>query len=107
LTPDHRPRDGVTLTLAASGGDIAARDLLHKFGVDLVFEANGETPLHVVAAKWGTGLAGFAREPRCGNFAPAFGRPLAVWGSATERQRRSKRLHHFNRTRRCATWSKV
>lgn len=88
------PSDGVTLTLAASGSDIAALDLLHEFGVDPdgpwatdgstalyailhwserpdgalwliehgaaadpVFEANGETPLHVVAARWGTDLA--------------------------------------------------
>jgi ankyrin repeat protein len=86
--------DGVTLTLAASGGDIAALDLLHEFGVDPdgpwatdgstalyamlqwsdrpegarwlidhgasvdpVFAANGETPLHAVAARWGTDLA--------------------------------------------------
>lgn len=88
------PSDGVTLTLAASGGDIAALDLLHEFGVDPdgpwatdgstalyamlqwsdraegacwliehgaavdpVFAANGETPLHAVAARWGTSLA--------------------------------------------------
>ncbi len=88
------PSDGVTLTLAASGGDIAALELLHEFGVDpdgpwatdgstalyamlqwsdrtegaswliehgaavdRVFAANGETPLHTVAARWGTSLA--------------------------------------------------
>jgi ankyrin repeat protein len=88
------PSDGVTLTLAASGSDVAALDLLHEFGVDpdgpwatdgstalyailhwsdrpdgarwliehgaavdAVFEANGEAPLHVVAARWGADLA--------------------------------------------------
>jgi ankyrin repeat protein len=88
------PSDGVTLTLAASGADIATLELLHEFGVDPdgpwatdgstalyamlhwserpdgvhwliehgaavdpVFAANGETPLHVVAARWGTDLA--------------------------------------------------
>jgi ankyrin repeat protein len=88
------PSDGVTLTIAASGGDIAALELLHEFGVDPdgpwatdgstalyamlqwsestegarwliehgtavdpVFGANGETPLHVVAARWGAELA--------------------------------------------------
>ncbi|HEX5437591.1 MAG TPA: ankyrin repeat domain-containing protein [Gemmatimonadaceae bacterium] len=88
------PSDGVTLTLAASGGDVAALDLLHEFGVDPdgpwatdgsaalyamlqwshtpdgarwliehgaavdpVFAANGETPLHAVAASWTTDLA--------------------------------------------------
>jgi ankyrin repeat protein len=88
------PSDGVTLTIAASAGDVAALDLLHEFGVDPdgpwatdgttalyamlqwserpdgalwliehgatadpVVETNGETPLHVVAARWGTDLA--------------------------------------------------
>jgi ankyrin repeat protein len=88
------PNDGVTLTLAASGSDIAALDLLHEFGADPngpwatdgstalyailhwsenpdgarwliehgahadpVFTHNGETPLHVVAERWGTDLA--------------------------------------------------
>jgi ankyrin repeat protein len=87
------PSDGVTLTLAASAGNIAALELLHEFGVDPdgpwatdgstalyamlqwsevpegarwllehgaaadpAFEATGETPLHVVAARWGTDL---------------------------------------------------
>lgn len=88
------PSDGVTLTLAASGSDIAALELLDEFGVDPdgpwatdgstalyailhwsdradgarwlighgaavdpVFDLNGETPLHVVASRWGTDLA--------------------------------------------------
>jgi ankyrin repeat protein len=88
------PSDGVTLTIAASAGDLAALDLLHAFGVDpngpwatdgstalyamlhwsltdtgahwliehgadvdRVNAANGETPLHVVAARWTVPLA--------------------------------------------------
>ena len=88
------PNDGVTLPLAAGGGDIAALELLHAHGADVnhpwatdgaaplyeilhwakkldgvrwllargtmpdpVFPANGETPLHVVAASWNVELA--------------------------------------------------
>jgi ankyrin repeat protein len=88
------PDDGVTLPLAAGGGDIAALELLHAHGADVnhpwatdgaaplyeilhwakkpggarwllahgaapdpVFAANGETPLHVVAASWDIELA--------------------------------------------------
>ena len=88
------PNDGVTLPLAAGGGDIAALELLCAYGAnvnhpwatdggaplyeilhwadkadgarwllahgadpDPVFGANGETPLHVVAAGWGADLA--------------------------------------------------
>ena len=88
------PSDGVTVPLAASGGDIAALELLTAYGADVnrpwatdgsapiyailhwsrtdagirwllehgadpdpVFDANGEAPLHVVAADWDAGLA--------------------------------------------------
>jgi ankyrin repeat protein len=88
------PNDGVTLTLAASGGNTAALDLLLAYGADVnypwatdhsaplytilhwsqtadgarwllehgadpdpVFAPTGETPLHVVAAKWDAALA--------------------------------------------------
>jgi ankyrin repeat protein len=88
------PSDGVTLPLAAGGGDVAALELLYAHGAnvdrpwatdgaaplyailhwaktadgarwllehgaapDPVFAATGETPLHVVAASWGTELA--------------------------------------------------
>jgi ankyrin repeat protein len=93
LEAGANPSDGVTLTLAASGGDIGTLELLHEFGVDpngpwatdgstalyalllwaesvdgalwlvdhgadpdAVFEQNGETPLHVAAARWGIDL---------------------------------------------------
>lgn len=88
------PNDGVTLTIAASGGDIATLDLLLEHGADVnypwatdnsaplyailhwsrtvdgvrwllehgadpdpVFAPTGETPIHVVAAKWDAALA--------------------------------------------------
>jgi ankyrin repeat protein len=88
------PDDGVTLPLAAGGGDVAALELLRAHGADVnrpwatdggaplyeilhwartpdgarwllehgadpdpVFTANGETPLHVVAASWSAELA--------------------------------------------------
>jgi ankyrin repeat protein len=88
------PSDGVTLTLAASAGNVPALSLLHEFGADLngpwatdgstalyamlhwsqidtgarwliehgadvdaVDPATGETPLHVVAARWTVPLA--------------------------------------------------
>lgn len=94
LESGANPSDGVTLTLAASAGDVAALALLHEFGADLdgpwatdgstalfamlhwsenshgarwliehgadvdpVFAQNGETPLHVVAERWGVDLA--------------------------------------------------
>ena len=94
LAAGAAPNDGVTLTLAASGSDVAALELLHEFGADPdgpwatdgsaalyailhwsensngarwlvehganadpVFAQNGETPLHVVAERWGTDLA--------------------------------------------------
>lgn len=89
LEAGANPNDGVTLPLAASGGDIAALELLHRFGanlnqpwasdgsstlyaimnwaetadgirwlldhgaeVEVVFQPNGETPLHVAARRW-------------------------------------------------------
>jgi ankyrin repeat protein len=88
------PSDGVTLTLAASAGNVSALDLLLEYGADVnrpwatdnsaplyailhwsrtadgvhwllthgadpdpVFGANGETPMHVVAAAWDVPLA--------------------------------------------------
>lgn len=99
LEAGANPSDGVTLPLAASGGDIPALDLLLEYGVDLnvpwatdgsaplyailhwsdtadgprwllehgaaadpVFDGNGETPLHVVAASWGVDLAALLVE---------------------------------------------
>jgi ankyrin repeat protein len=89
------PNDGVTLTIAASGGHLATLDLLLAYGADVnypwatdqsaplyailhwsrtadgvrwllehgadpdpVFAPTGETPMHVVAAKWDAALAG-------------------------------------------------
>ncbi|MGH7627355.1 MAG: ankyrin repeat domain-containing protein [Gemmatimonadaceae bacterium] len=88
------PNDGVTLPIAASGGNLDALELLHAHGADAnqpwatdgsatlyailhwaagpagpvwlldhganadpVFPATGETPLHVVAARWDARLA--------------------------------------------------
>jgi hypothetical protein len=93
LEAGANPSDGVTLTLEASGRDVAALELLKEFGVDpngpwatdgstalyallhwadsmdgalwllahgaepdAVFPQNGETPLHVAAARWGIDL---------------------------------------------------
>lgn len=94
LESGANPSDGVTVTLAASAGDLAALDLLLSHGAnvnhpwatdgsaplyailhwsstaegarwlldhgadpDPVFPANGETPMHVVAAAWDASLA--------------------------------------------------
>jgi ankyrin repeat protein len=94
LDAGANPSDGVTLPLAAGGGDIAVLDMLLARGADVnrpwatdgsaplyailqwaktadgvhwllahgahpdpVFADNGETPLHVVAAKWHVALA--------------------------------------------------
>jgi ankyrin repeat protein len=97
------PDDGVTLPIAAGGGDVAALELLHAHGAspsqpwatdgasalysiltwadtpagvrwllehgadpDPVFTGNGETPLHVVARRWDTGLAALLVEHGAG-----------------------------------------
>jgi ankyrin repeat protein len=94
LEAGANPDDGVTLPLAAGGGDVAALELLSAHGAnvnhpwatdggaplyeilhwaektdgarwllahgaepDPIFAANGETPLHVVAASWDPELA--------------------------------------------------
>ena len=53
------PNDGVTLTLAASGGDVAALDLLLAHGADVShpWATDGAQPLHAILT-WGSDPAG-------------------------------------------------
>lgn len=54
------PDDGVTLTLAASAGDIASLELLHEFGAnpDAPWATDGSTPLYAILCFGGNGAGG-------------------------------------------------